>query len=1012
MPRVRLPNASLIASADPPFLHFLAPRVFAEPPIVARSRRRNGKNDGAQEEKKTVATSQDVPRTTHSKNGLQSSQRSYDARSCLKKVQQSTAAGLLRTCPFPVMRSGAPKTSKPTSVDRIYADISSVARQHIRSYATAGPFVRRVGNETTLTDRGKVLASRRSRALAVERKRLRRFISPYAELPQAERRKKGQHRSLLRRITNLVRWDTTSVDLSKRDGSLEGRVWLVRGFAALDRAVFPKIGRHTRKIRILHHPRCPIWNKTLFDGVKQGRYQRLWENWIGFDIAVRKWYWSRLLLYIVDRKPGRALDFMLVLVNDPLIRGRLDTGMLADTLGHLSKIHLNEVYEASQDWATTPDAEKRAFIPGFYHIYLRVLKQQPDVCSQDLLHNIARLAGIEDLKKIFDELVKWRTHFGYDTLLHYANVFAKASEFGYALRCLDESEARNGAESWRVVVDRTRLRWTAALILRKSMGTGANYHDTPGIVERLVRKGIKMDILLYNVVMHNAMDAGDYTTAFKVYNSLEENSIKPDQYTFSILLHGCTLQDTPAIFSDFASYCAEIAKETRDSWLATDYLYYLYIRHQDDANTEQTSALLWRAYLGLFSAVPLEPFVGRGSWQLSNAISQQQPASDKIQLEPSPIALYIMLQLEIKSALAVGNQRVMNLYEQFKSIASIGSSPALTELAEAPTIWNAFLLAFCKKQQFASASQLIKDMSESSTQPNVYSWNIFMQAFFKTDQVQAADRVFEIMRNRGVDPDQYTYGVMLRGYAKAQLVDRIGQTMQHVSAEQEMDPDLLQALAKVIDRKELMIALEKSQTLKELNTREQADEVLTEHKTRWEPPHSTPMLSHDTIMSVSTREDVPEQPQGQVFLQDESSLDDDGLLSFLQMPAFGTQDVPPVSADIRTITQKPSTIPQVSQTPARLPRQRTMQSRPAQSTSASHPAKPNSSDPEHEYRKLQEQLGIPTPEANTSFKSMLPEDMTQFPSMLPAESIQPKISKELPKFGIRKVMGSKSTDRK
>jgi hypothetical protein len=54
MPRVRVPNASFIASADFPVLPFLAPRVFAESPILRRSDRNDGKRYGAQKEEETA----------------------------------------------------------------------------------------------------------------------------------------------------------------------------------------------------------------------------------------------------------------------------------------------------------------------------------------------------------------------------------------------------------------------------------------------------------------------------------------------------------------------------------------------------------------------------------------------------------------------------------------------------------------------------------------------------------------------------------------------------------------------------------------------------------------------------------------------------------------------------------------------------------------------------------------------------------------------------------------------
>ncbi|KAF1939780.1 hypothetical protein EJ02DRAFT_247085 [Clathrospora elynae] len=804
MPRVRLPNARLVASADLPLLPFLAPRVFAESPIPKRSIVQNGKSDGAQKEKETVAA-------------------------CI----------------------GGSRTTRPPSINHLYVDISSVARRHARPYATFASAVPRVagGNRpsqrrarepsptrtsSALVQHSPVLAAKRAKALALERDRLANYLSQLPPgLAEPELRKHGQYRSLYRRISNLRHWDVTQLDLSDLHRGPSTREWILSAFAALDRALYPSVGRHTRNITIKHDQRCFRWSTHLFPPGTEPDLQQVWINWNELGIQTRRAVFQKLLIYLLDRKPGRALQFVQVLAHDPLLRDRSHEA-IADALGHISKVHIKGCYGAHYRWGPDTEAHKRVFVPAFVHIFDRALAVQPAVCSQDLLYNLVELAGSDDRKKVFDCLIKHRTRLAFDTLLHYASAFGEEGEVHYALLCLDNLKVRHNAVAWASVSERQRLRWTCATILRTSMSKDHDYHQTPGIVASFVRLGIKMDILLYNVVMHNAMEAGDYTTAFKVYNTLESNELKPDKYTFSILLHGCTSQDNPAMFQSFAQYSAEFAMEIKDPWLATDFLYYLYVRHQADSDIGHTSALLWQAYASRFSVAPFQPFINHGSRDLGNASQIQRSVLESTVLSPTPVALYIMLQMEIRSALAISNLRVLNLYQKFKVLAGKGTNPVFRELTQNTTIWNAFLLAFCQNQQFESASQLIKDMTDGPTQPNIYSWNIFMQAFFKTGQIHAAERVFEIMRSRGSDPDQYTYGVLLRGYAKAQLVELVGDTMEHVETEQEMDPDLLRALAAVVNRQQLMITLEKTRLKKEARAKAKAEKKAEESRIRWQ----------------------------------------------------------------------------------------------------------------------------------------------------------------------------------
>ncbi|KNG52328.1 hypothetical protein DDE82_000535 [Stemphylium lycopersici] len=547
-------------------------------------------------------------------------------------------------------------------------------------------------------------------------------------------------------------------------------------------------------------------------------------------------------------------------------------------------------------------------------------------------------------------------------MLHYASAFGEAGEVEYALKCLHQLRERYTAVAWEAMLERERLQWTCATILRKSMSTSHDFHQTPSVVAAFVHLGIKMNILLYNIVMHNAMEAGDYSTAFRVYNTLESNGLEPDKHTYSILLHGCTLQSNPAMFESFAQHCSEVAKESKDPWLATDYLYYLYVRHRIDTENEHSPVLLWDAYSKHFSLAPLKPFVASGT--INSSHERDENTLDSTLLPPPPVALYLMLQVEIRSALAISNQRVFNLYQRFKSVAAEGGGAAWKSLIRNPTIWNAFLLAFCGKQQFANASQLVRDMTDGPVQPNIYTWNIFMQAFFKTGQVQAAERVFEIMRNRGTDPDQFTYGVLLRGYAKAQLMERIGETMNLVETEQELEPDLLQALASVVNRRQLMLTLERSRLYKEERAQEETDRKAKDEQARWQPPlfKAADIVAADAKRDQSGEANTAAAPQtkysstASMASAATQDTEDEDVFSFLRDKAADPPDASPIS-NLSTTASPVSEQPmQQSEKPKSRPKYIAL----------------NQLDPETQYRKLQEELGLVEP-AESSDTARPPE---------------------------------------
>lgn len=886
--------------------------------------------------------------------------------------------------------------------------------------------------------------------------------------------KQGQYRSLRRRIMNLEHWDDTRLNLLGRQRGKRHRLVMTRALAALDRSMYPAVGQYTRKIDIKHDPMCARWSAKVFPKAAKQDLEETWDNWMALDGKTRESIYKNLLVYLLDRKPARAMQFIQVLASDRLLRAR-KAEVIADSLGYLAKLHSRGVYDARHEWGADKRAVKRKFVSDFFHVFHRALAARPRVCSQDLLYNLVNIAKAKDLQKVLTCFLENGTYLGFDTLLHYANTFAKAGDVIYALRCLEELKAVNTSTNWETLSDRERLRWSCALILRKSMSKGREYHETPAIVEAIVRLGITMDLLLYNVVMHNAMEAHDYSTAFKVYNTLEGNGLKADKYTYSILLHGCTLQENPAIFSQFAEHCADVAEEIRDPWLATDYLYYVYVRHHDHSDKAQTLASLQRAYLRLFSARPSDLLTSRVTRTFSAPSDTAHILSESPNLDPPPMALYIMYQAQIQEALTGRPRQMEDMYARFKYTVQQDIDPMLARLAKDAIIWNAFLLAFCQKQQFASASQLIKDMAEYSTQPNIYTWNIFMQAFFKTGQVQAAERVFEILRSRGVDPDQFTYGVLLRGYAKAQRVDRIGEIMQHLNSDQEMEPDLLRALAGITQRNKLMLTLEKSRVYKEVQAQEKARLETEDDEQRWTVPQLGVRPDAAGVVEEEVRSfasDLAYSAEAMSFLRSlESEMSSKDFPTTQTEPADSAKpsNEAPASADrqgvpatqeygvehslekgaTHLIEQQPSTETETAIKPQPLgdepdpvvmPEPPVKTELPVKPASVAKPiptltvkstssrqkpvkrlrrqprapqAKPeNALDPDVQFKKLQEQLGIlaPPSPAPSSDAHPIPSPNTSFGANLGYKASQ--VSKSLPEFTLRKMYVSKKRGEK
>jgi pentatricopeptide repeat protein len=683
---------------------------------------------------------------------------------------------------------------------------------------------------------------RRRRLLKQEVKRLSNFMSrlhtPHrirgmGVSSKRDLKSQGRYRSLNRRLYALRLREDTQLRLTEAED-----IWAtvaVKAFSALDRKVYDGLQRSRHRIKLIHEAQTRIWVKQLCHNVQSLGPDTMLKNWMTFTEDVRNKSWLLILLYLLDKRPDQALQFLQVLSQPPYV-ATLKPEVLADALEHIVGLSVSNLRGRRYRPATSD------IVPVFTLIFMHHLARYPAICSEDLFRNLARLATHDDLILLLNLIIKTKSIVGYNTLLHYANIFGMFGDHENALRCLQRIlERASCTAAAEHMVARTSFKWSCALILRRSVCSGQNYILTTEIVAAYLRLGLKLDILLYNVIMHNAMEAGDHSTAFRVYRLLEDKGVQPDSYTYSILLHGCAMADTPALFEDFAEHCAQKAMELQNSWVASGYLHYLYRLH-GEGNVEELATILHRAYAQFFSLEPLRILIPPVS--LGPVLFEDASKDVSGRMEPSTVALYIMLQIQIRKALFAGIGEVWKLYSRFRRLVEEDRHPILVEMAKQPIVWNTFLLAFCKKQQFATASQLIKTMtdgrSEGFPEPNIYTWNIFMHAFIIHQQPRAAVRIYQIMRSRGIQPDQCTYGSLLRSYAKTQNIGKIAEVVGHMEKEQQLDPHVLGILTKVRDRKTLMHALEQSKLSKEREQRMKQEEEAQERKTRW----GRPGLSH------------------------------------------------------------------------------------------------------------------------------------------------------------------------
>ena len=572
-------------------------------------------------------------------------------------------------------------------------------------------------------------------------------------------------------------------------------------FVALDQKVHPWTKQENiPQLTIRHNPVCSGWEETIKE-IGLRRDEDLLAEWVPLEEANGQSIWTDMLFYLLDHRRRRALQFLRITGSNP----SRDPLFLMTALEHLARTFRHS------DSALFK-MRRREFVETFYSIFETHLAQHPSICTQDLLWNLARLAPPTYLREIWDLLEGHKVFFERHTYLHWAKAFALQNDFRSALdvlkRCLPESNGdKRSLGDRHNIVNGELFSKSCATILRHCVTDKKNYSMVPGVVAEMVDMGFQPGLTLNNIIIYHAMQANDYRTAFLLYDRMAQDGIEPDKYTYSTMLWGCARSSEPEAFNDFAEHCRHKAHELQSPVLAANYLYFIFQRERYDRNhLRGIGKLLLDTYTEFFKFDPLSQVVPG---------LVRSPRIKSENMEPVPMALFLVLFAAIRAFSQLSNSRLVTLYDVFRNATrNLDAHPALQSLAQTTHAYNAFIKAFCDKRQFASASEIIREMTDNTDdripKPGVIAWTIFMRAFFQDGQVAAGKRVFQIMRQRGVEPDQVTWKILLSEFAEKQLVEDIGMVMENIDEETELDEGLLAKLARVHDQRRLDKEMERA----------------------------------------------------------------------------------------------------------------------------------------------------------------------------------------------------------
>ena len=363
-------------------------------------------------------------------------------------------------------------------------------------------------------------------------------------------------------------------------------------------------------------------------------------------------------------------------------------------------------------------------------------------------------------------------------------------------------------------------------LLRLYLDVDNIYAVRSSMLARMLMLGLRPNMHLYNVILLNAMEAGDQQMGWRIYRIARDHGLKPDAYTYAILLKGLGEKGSlEAIWRDAYNDGVDIKKNPR---LATEYFYAVYLAEQNGPQNWSFATLLSR-YQDFFKISSLHDL---GIPVARTDISQNE---DIGKLDPPPPALGIMILFYLRQL--PRNDRIPEIYDNYRRLVR-DRHAVVAPLAMTTHTANAFLMALGRNcETLHLCPSVLEHMMNSKTsetdevfddrpkpnpqqiresapwiaRPDVQTWSILLAAFLRHNQKTAAEKVLSMMRARKEQPNRVTWNTLVSGYSRLQDADAAVNSLRQMGKE-GFDPDdrTLDGLGNLVDRKKLIEAFQKA----------------------------------------------------------------------------------------------------------------------------------------------------------------------------------------------------------
>ena len=523
----------------------------------------------------------------------------------------------------------------------------------------------------------------------------------------------------------------------------------------------------------------------------------LHKSWTHLPVECRLSRWQDAMLWCMQKSPKRALLLLLISLKGQV--SRPPRYMIQNCLQYLTRYYLSRSRNADPQildaiWHLTIN-----FMDVADSNYVRAYSM-----SQDVIQILLKHCDGARVVTLYDKIVINNAELHENTMLHFLESLVSTGNLALSMKVL-ETIARGWNRKNQAMTGpglfSNQIQSACVRLLRTHWGLGSPYPIQSGILAQMLELGIRPNTRMYNVMLLNMIEGGDFETAWKTFDIAKESDhFKADSITYGVLAKGAKLSGDSEILDKVLWETHENPNLLQDARLVSG----IFSAISELAPGNEFAAML-KYYKHHFDLRPLQEL------GLCEAEHEPKEQVDRDERWPNKYILGQMILAYNKTHASL-NSLIYN-YDLYHNLV-LENHPLVACLAQDDYVANSYLIAFSQRiDTLHYCTTVIKHMlslsetpgSAAYAAPTVRTWSILAAAYMRHHQKHAAEKVLTLMHARGLTPDLITWNILISGYSAMQDIDGAMGALRQLEANGlESNSRTIKGLGRLWDRGKLL----------------------------------------------------------------------------------------------------------------------------------------------------------------------------------------------------------------